>query len=44
MPALKGQLLVAQFLVANGAEWKLKTRNIETPLHRAALQGHKGDC
>ena len=39
--AYKGELLVAEFLIANGAEIEAKERGQQTPLHLAADEGHK---
>lgn len=39
--ANRGQLVVAQFLLANGAEVDAKNNSNETPLHVAARGGHK---
>ena len=41
MAANRGQLVVAQFLLANGAEVDAKNNSNETPLHVAARGGHK---
>ena len=38
----KGQLVVARFLLDNGANVNLKGGNGNTPLHTAAQAGHKG--
>ena len=40
--AVKGQLIVAQFLLANGADVAAKNSSGDTPLHAAAQAGHKG--
>ncbi|HEV2209860.1 MAG TPA: ankyrin repeat domain-containing protein [Verrucomicrobiae bacterium] len=39
--AEKGQLVVATFLLENGAEVNAANNNGDTPLHLAAAQGHK---
>jgi ankyrin repeat protein len=36
-----GQLMVAQFLLNNGADTEAKSQSGRTPLHRAAAAGHK---
>jgi ankyrin repeat protein len=39
--AQKGQLVVATFLLENGAEVDTKDKNAQTPLHLATSEGHK---
>jgi ankyrin repeat protein len=39
--AYEGQLIVAEFLLTNGADVGAKLENGRTPLHEAALSGHK---
>jgi ankyrin repeat protein/N-acetylneuraminic acid mutarotase len=39
--AEKGELIVAQFLLANGADVAAKNNSGDTPLHNAARAGHK---